>query len=102
MIATISPMYSGRTAFKSFLKIIFYYGLTIFMLFLSKLQTGPIRLFSTAHRYRYLIVTIIADPDPGSGAFLTSWIRNRFFPELASQIPNPYFRELCDKILVLP
>jgi hypothetical protein len=34
----------------------------------------------------------VADPDPGSGAFLTpgSWIRNRFFPDLGSQIRNPY------------
>ncbi len=32
------------------------------------------------------------DPDPGSGAFLTpgSGIRNRFFPDPGSRIPNPY------------
>ncbi len=39
--------------------------------------------------------------DPGSGAFLTpgpgSEIRNRFFPDLGSRIPNPYFCELNDK-----
>ncbi len=31
--------------------------------------------------------------DPGSGAFLTpgSGIRNRFFPDPGSRIPNPYF-----------
>ncbi len=31
--------------------------------------------------------------DPGSGAFLTpgSGIRNRFFSDLGSRIPNPYF-----------
>jgi hypothetical protein len=43
--------------------------------------------------------------DPGSGAFLTpgSGIRNRFFPDpgsripdLGSRIPNPYFLELRD------
>ncbi len=35
----------------------------------------------------------VADPDPGSSAFLTpgSGIRNRFFPDLRSRIPNPYF-----------
>jgi hypothetical protein len=33
----------------------------------------------------------VADPDPGSGAFLTpgSGIRNRFFPDPGSRIPNP-------------
>jgi hypothetical protein len=33
----------------------------------------------------------VADPDPGSGAFLTagSGIRNRFFPDLVSRIPTP-------------
>jgi hypothetical protein len=32
----------------------------------------------------------VADPDPGSGAFLTpgSGIRNRFFPDLGSRIPD--------------
>ncbi len=40
----------------------------------------------------------VADPDPGSVAFLTpgSGIRNRFFPDLGSRIPNPYFWELRD------
>jgi hypothetical protein len=35
----------------------------------------------------------VADSDPGSGAFLTpgSGIRNRFFPDPGSRIPNPYF-----------
>ncbi len=45
----------------------------------------------------------VADPDPGSGAFLTpgpgSGIRNRFFPDLGSRIPTPYFLELSDKFL---
>ncbi len=43
-------------------------------------------------------VISVADPDPGSGAFLTPGygIRNRFFPDpaspnLGSRIPNPYF-----------
>jgi hypothetical protein len=33
----------------------------------------------------------VADPDPGSGAFLTpeSGIRNRFFPDSGSRIPDP-------------
>jgi hypothetical protein len=37
------------------------------------------------------IYTIVADPDPGSGAFLTpgSDIRNRFFPDPGSRIPDP-------------
>jgi hypothetical protein len=32
----------------------------------------------------------VADPDPGSGSFLTpgSGIRNRFFPDLGSRIPD--------------
>ncbi len=43
----------------------------------------------------------VADPDPGSGAFLTpgSGIRNRFFPDLGFRIPNSYFREFSDNIL---
>jgi hypothetical protein len=40
-----------------------------------------------------LIYTIpsVADPDPGSGAFLTSGsgIQNRFFPDPGSRIPDP-------------
>jgi hypothetical protein len=52
------------------------------------------------------IISSVADPDPGSGAFLTpgsgafltpgSGIRNRFFPDLGSRIPRPYFLELFD------
>ncbi len=40
----------------------------------------------------------VADPDPGSGAFLTpgSGIRNGFFPNPGSRIPRPYFEELFD------
>ncbi len=36
-------------------------------------------------------VISVADPDPGSGAFLTpgSGIRNRFFPDPGSRIPDP-------------
>ncbi len=43
----------------------------------------------------------VADPDPGSGAFLTpgSGIRNRFFPDPGSRIPDPYFWELSDNFL---
>jgi hypothetical protein len=43
----------------------------------------------------------VADPDPGSGAFLTpgSGIRNRFFPDPGSRIPKQYFRELNDNVL---
>ncbi len=39
--------------------------------------------------------------DPESGAFLTpgSGIRNRFFADLGSRIPNPYFWELIDNLL---
>jgi hypothetical protein len=31
----------------------------------------------------------VVDPDPGSGAFLTPWIRNRFYPDPGSQISDP-------------
>ncbi len=45
----------------------------------------------------------VADPYPGSGAFLTpgpgSGIRNRFFPDPGSLIPTQYFLELSDKFL---
>ena len=43
----------------------------------------------------------VADPYPGSGAFLTpgSRIRNRFFPDPGSLIPNTYFWELSDNLL---
>jgi hypothetical protein len=52
-----------------------------------------------------IILESVADPDPGSGAFLTpgSGIWNTFFPDpgsripdLRSRIPYPYFRELSD------
>ncbi len=38
-----------------------------------------------------LLKISVADPDPGSGAFLTpkSEIRNRFFPDPGSRIPDP-------------
>jgi hypothetical protein len=38
-----------------------------------------------------IVPVIVADPDPGSGAFLTpgSGIRNRFFPDPGSRIPEP-------------
>jgi hypothetical protein len=44
---------------------------------------------------------VISVADPGSGAFLTpgSGIRNRFFPDLGSRIPDPYFWELSDNLL---
>jgi hypothetical protein len=51
------------------------------------------------------LFTSVADPDPGSGAFLTpgSGIRNGFFPDPGSRIsdpgsrmPRPYFEELFD------
>jgi hypothetical protein len=37
------------------------------------------------------VVDSVSDPDPGSGAFLTpgSGIRNRFFPDPGSRIPDP-------------
>ncbi len=43
----------------------------------------------------------VADPDPGSGAFLTPGSRIGFFPDpdLGSRIPNPYFWELSDNFL---
>ncbi len=50
-----------------------------------------------------LFLGSVADPGPGSGAFLTPGpgygIRNRFFPDLGSWIPNPYFWALSDKFL---
>ncbi len=49
----------------------------------------------------YKLFSSVADPDQGSGAFLTprSGIRNRFFPDPGSRIPNPYFWELRDNFL---
>jgi hypothetical protein len=45
----------------------------------------------------------VADPDPGSGAFLTpgSGIRNGFIPDPGSRIPDPkpIFLKLCDNFL---
>ncbi len=43
----------------------------------------------------------IADPDPGSGAFVTpgSGIWNRFFPNPGSRISKPYYCELSDNFL---
>jgi hypothetical protein len=45
----------------------------------------------------------VADPDPGSGAFLTpgpgSGIGIFRIPDLGSRIPTPYFLELGDKFL---
>ncbi len=63
--------------------------------------------------WEVIVFSSVADPDPGSGAFLT-WIRDPvpfwpldpgsgigFFriPDLGSRIPNPYFWELCDNFL---
>ncbi len=43
----------------------------------------------------FILKFSVADPYPGSGAFLTpgSRIRNRFFPDPGTRIPNPYFFE---------
>ncbi len=48
-----------------------------------------------------LVTCSVADPDPGSGTFLTpgSGIRNMFFPNPGSRIPNPYFWELSENFL---
>ncbi len=53
-------------------------------------------LLNVMYCVRVSLWTSFADPDPGSGAFLTpgSGIRNRFFPSLGSRIPSPYFWEL--------
>jgi hypothetical protein len=55
-------------------------------------------LYENSVKEIHMIISIIvllsvADPDPGSGAFLTpgSGIRDRFFPDPGSRIPNPYF-----------
>ncbi len=47
------------------------------------------------------VLSSVADPDPGSGAFLTpgSGIRNMFFADPGSRIPNPYFWELSENFL---
>ncbi len=53
-----------------------------------------------------MLLSSVADPEPGSGAFLTrgSGIRNRFFSgsqisDHGSRIPNTYFLELGDNFL---
>jgi hypothetical protein len=48
------------------------------------------------YRYHLFFFFSVADPDPGSGAFLTpgSGIRNRFFPDLGSRIRNTVFYKL--------
>ncbi len=53
---------------------------TIFLLFSPKITQFLLPKFRS-----------VADPDPGSGAFLTpgSGIRNRFFPDPGSRIPDP-------------
>ncbi len=55
------------------------------------LDTGTIWLFSSS----------VADPDPGSSAFLTPGSGIGFFriPGLGSRILNPYFWELSDNFL---
>jgi hypothetical protein len=58
------------------------------------------RFFAKFGKYLKFLINIfavifgsVADPDPGSGAFLTpgSGIRNRFISDAGSQIPNAYF-----------
>jgi hypothetical protein len=43
----------------------------------------------------FFIINSVADPDPGSGAFLTpgSGIRNGFFPDPVSRISDPGSQE---------
>jgi hypothetical protein len=50
-----------------------------------------------SYKYLYIknfIITSVADPDPGSGAFLPQGsgirIRDNFFPDPGSRIPDPY------------
>jgi hypothetical protein len=48
---------------------------------------------------KFTLINSVADP--GYGAIWTpgSGIRNKFFPDPGSRIPNPYFCELSDKFL---
>jgi hypothetical protein len=65
-------------------------------------HTGEKKLTTGRFSYeKFNVLNSVEDPDPGSGAFLTSGsgIRNRFFPYLGSRIPNPYLRELSDNFL---
>jgi hypothetical protein len=55
-------------------------------------RTGSIGCFRVEMKTGLFAISV-ADPDPGSGAFLTpgSGIRNGFIPDLGSRIPSPYF-----------
>ena len=46
-----------------------------------------------------LVTSSVADPDPGSGDFLTHGSGIGFFPDPGSRIPTPYFLDLSDKFL---
>ncbi len=51
----------------------------------------PVLIIQTLDPDPHFPKSSVADPDPGSGAFLTpgSGIRNRFFPDPGSRIPDP-------------
>ncbi len=68
---------------------------------LRRIKSYHFVLYSWQEVYQkinYTAVLRIRIRDLGSGAFLTpgSGIRNRFFPDPGSRIPNPYFWELGD------
>ncbi len=56
-------------------------------------QIGKDNIIFIFFRFQGSAESSVADPDPGSGALLTPGfgIRNRFFPDLGSRIPNLYF-----------
>jgi hypothetical protein len=75
-----------------------------FLFFTADVHNNLKRIYPPVKR-QYLLSSV-ADPDPGSGAFLTpgSGIRNRIFSysrisDRGSRIPNPYFLELSDNFL---
>jgi hypothetical protein len=54
---------------------------------------------SAALKSKIKIVKQCCRSGSGIRCLFDPWIRNRFFPDPGSRIPNPYFRELSDNFL---
>ncbi len=74
-----------------------YYGRRLTV---SRYKNSPIMLLYSWNTWKMPVLRLrTRDPGPFWALDPDSGIRNRFFPDLGSWIPNPYFWELCDKFL---
>ncbi len=58
---------------------------------------NPICYRKTSLGKKIILVTSVADPDPGSAAFLTPW-SGMIFPDPGPRIPDPIFYDISESL----